>query len=73
MSAPDANGWMPIESAPGFAENYDVLLWLPLNANGAGWAMTGTWKSGLWEANSNPSFAGLQPSHWQPLPGAPVT
>lgn len=70
MSAPDAYGWMPIETAP---KNWsDVLLHVP--------DLDSDWRTaceGYFDCEHadwrSPVFGAVTPTHWQPFPGQPVT
>jgi hypothetical protein len=78
MSEPDANGWMPIETAP--KDGTKILLWMVhQNAKysadpvSEGWEapVTAEWidhNGGGW------TWYGLcgKPTKWQPLPNPPV-
>lgn len=77
MIEPDANGWMPIESAP--HDGSKVLLWLA----DEDFSVTGSWR--VLDVGTEDEWAGFWlwemdlgedlhcPTHWQPLPKSPVT
>ncbi len=89
MSAPDANGWMPIESAPkdgsevlGYRDDCGVLLmrWiapcdfltdLELIDLDHDTTYTENWFYADFLAGGRIEGDEV-PTHWQPLPGAPV-
>lgn len=75
MTTPDANGWLPIESAPkdgtpilGFKGNLPepicigIVRWMPDNSR-----IADTWAGGALGASM------FYPTHWQPLPNPPVS
>lgn len=66
MSAPDANGWMPIETAP--KDGADVLGWSRTFRCPQTVSFDRKW--GAW--SSIPGRYGCNPTHWQPLPKPPV-
>lgn len=66
---PDANGWMPIETAP--KDWSDVLLHVP--------DLESDWRTeceGYFDADAElwraPAFDVVTPTHWQPLPKPPT-
>lgn len=67
MSAPDANGWLPIETAP--RDHHLVLTW-SLHTGRVVAFLDATWE--WW---SSPAERPLKhkPTHWQPLPKPPAT
>lgn len=74
MREPDANGWMPIESAP--KDGSEILVCVTYNLSSDEWE-TMTWVD--WEAPPHiwPVYRSridipFPPTHWQPLPKPPV-
>jgi len=81
--APDANGWMPIETAP---KDGTAILVAGTNRNGAPMLGEAYWHVnpdgrddvGFWWANTDPGdYYACQIdegalTHWQPLPKPPV-
>lgn len=65
MSAPDENGWMPIETAP---KGKLVLLAFGHHPTTVGRFEYGTWMHYFCETEG-----GDMPTHWQPLPKPPVS
>jgi len=76
MSAPDANGWMPINSAP---KMQVVILFAVTDVEGG---VVKNWKMGSgcylighdaweWQGRVLKDYE-HQPTHWQPLPKPPV-
>lgn len=78
MTTPDANGWMPIETAPKeplsrfVEEGPSILLF--------GGYSGGTIRTGYWKAKRTNAWCDtalgrtpLTPTHWQPLPKPPVS
>jgi hypothetical protein len=67
MSKPDANGWLPIESAP--KGRADILLW------GKHGVILGHWLEANHFGLGEPAdwFPTTHPTHWQPLPKPPVS
>lgn len=78
MSAPDANGWMPIESAP--KDGALVDLWIAPRDEFTGADLISCrvanafYEHGRWchTASRIDLRVWHNPTHWQPLPGAPV-
>lgn len=80
MSAPDANGWMPIETAP---KNGRWILGWGKRQNVADTIRVWRWDAdagemetdvfGLWVDAADMNDYDDQPTHWQPLPKPPVT
>lgn len=77
-AAPDANDWLPIESAP--KDGTSILAWGPRahGGKGGGCAIAEfvRWPDGtaFWELghSSTKIFASGSPlTHWQPLPNPP--
>lgn len=85
MSEPDANGWMPIETAP--KDGDAVLLYKPDERRVGEYTLAGYFDedgpyAGKWVAcNGKPlgyfsDWEGKDqgyPTHWQPLPKPPTT
>lgn len=73
MNKPDANGWMPIESAP--KDGTRVLIWQG-EAYVAWFEREYAWVShgGAWisERYRSDTYE-YAPTHWQPLPKPPVS
>lgn len=67
---PDANGWMPIWSAP--KDGRPVLLWHPSGAKPTNAIQVGFWYHGFGGWHSIPGTYGMNPTHWQPRPKSPV-
>lgn len=77
MSAPDNNGWLPIESAP--RDGTNILVWSPHGeAHGkpsivaVDWHTyngESDWRIGVGEFG--PLALHAPPTHWQPLPEPP--
>jgi uncharacterized protein DUF551 len=70
MSVADANGWLPIETAP--LDGRDVLIgaWYDSGVWGTELAQFRNYGNGMrW---SFPVGQTGKPSHWQPLPKPPV-
>lgn len=69
---PDANGWLPIETAP--RNGKWILAWWP-NVVEAALVVFYCEHQGRWvEATSGSGWKNHgNPTHWQPLPKGPVT
>lgn len=72
MTPPDENGWMPIESAP---KDRSILVYNPMvgayqSAYRAVDGINDEWPCFLW--GERPGCWYPVPSHWHPLPAAPV-
>ena len=67
MTTPDANGWLPIETAP--MDGTDILGWFPGARCPHGMSFDRRWKA--W--HSIPGRYTCRPTHWQPLPKPPVS
>lgn len=73
MSAPDKNGWLPIETAP--KDGSSVLCFAPISGTRfrrilvLRWDETGRHGS-HWLTDVH-SFVPFEPTHWQPLPAPP--
>ena len=66
MTKPDANGWMPIETAP--KDGTQILTFSPHGTVICEWLPAGYFREGdaaCW-------FPIVNPTHWQPLPEPPV-
>ncbi|TGV15803.1 DUF551 domain-containing protein [Mesorhizobium sp. M8A.F.Ca.ET.173.01.1.1] len=67
MTAPDANGWMPIETAP--FDNYKDAIITGTYPNGIPYVeVSFRYADGHWNGRRYD-----QPTHWQPLPKPPVS
>lgn len=69
-SEPDANGWMPIETAP---KDQQILAWEPMY----GWLLVAC-NFGQWEIKTSGNFwvdlpKSVTLTHWQPVPRRPTT
>ena len=77
MNTPDANGWMPIETAPKeplskyTQEGPTILLYGGFSGHTP---RTGHWKAARTNAWRDTALGTFQssPTHWQPLPKPPV-
>lgn len=72
MTSPDANGWMPIETAP---KDEDVLTFTPRENHRVGIICglhVGYFRTDLMVWHLSDDEWELNPSHWQPLPLRPV-
>lgn len=76
----EPQGWQPIETAP---EGRDFMAWIE-DKNGVGWMEPrcclneyGKFKMWTWELDYGCEYSdpprGYTPTHWMPLPSAPVT
>lgn len=76
-AAPVPEGWEPIETAP--KDGTSILIFYKGQAIEASWGVveTASWEEGgseycWWQSDLNHLDDGSEPTHWMPLPAAPL-